>query len=168
MGVKAANVFKPVGTRNNIELRSVFRAKKHDWNKGNKQDEAPDEWVQGYVVNNPIDGWVILAKSKNPPDRDPMWNHLLINYKIDVNTASQCTGYFDNNSNLIFENDIVRAVEDGKEAILVVVWDQSEMDFKFTNGKVNYGSEFMYMTNCDEIEVLGNIIDNPDLLKKYQ
>ena len=48
----------------------------------------------------------------------------------------------------------------GNEFEYIVMWDENENDFKATNGKENYGSNFQYLSCCDEIEVIGNIYDN--------
>lgn len=85
--------------------------------------------------------------------------------KVDPSTVCQCTGLKDKNGKLIFENDIVRTVYDRNEHIYQVVWDESELDFKATNGKENYESNFEYLPCCDEIEILGNRFDNPELLE---
>ncbi len=47
----------------------------------------------------------------------------------------------------------------------IVVWDQEECDFKATNGEENYGRNFMYLGGNDEVTVIGNIYENPELLK---
>ena len=47
----------------------------------------------------------------------------------------------------------------------VIVWDKDELDFKGTNGKENYGRNYEYLGCCEEIIVIGNIFDNPDLLE---
>ena len=113
------------------------------------------EWVEGYLYR--------LSERLNP-------FIMLINrsgesYEVDPSTICQGTGLPDKNGKLIWENDIVRLVYDGKEYIYQVVWDVSELDFKATNGEENYGSNFQYLTCCEEIEVIGSIFDNPSLLK---
>lgn len=85
--------------------------------------------------------------------------------EVDSNTICQCTGLKDKNGSVIWENDIVMTVYDGNEHIYQVVWDESELDFKATNGKENYKSNFEYLPCCDEIEILGNCFDNPELLE---
>ena len=85
--------------------------------------------------------------------------------EVDSNTICQCTGLKDKNGRVIWENDIVMTVYDGNEHIYQVVWDESELDFKATNGKENYKSNFEYLPCCDEIEILGNCFDNPELLE---
>ena len=87
------------------------------------------------------------------------------NTVIEEETICQCTGLKDKNGKLVWENDIVMTVYDGNEHIYQVVWDESELDFKATNGKENYESNFEYLPCCDEIEILGNCFDNPELLE---
>lgn len=87
-------------------------------------------------------------------------------WACDTKTLCQCTGLKDKSGKLIWENDIVRTVYDGIEHIYQVIWDESELNFKATNGKENYESNFEYLTCCDEIEVIGNKFDNPELLKE--
>lgn len=86
-------------------------------------------------------------------------------HRVDESTLCQCTGLKDKNSKLIWENDVVRTVYDGIEHIYQVIWDESELNFKATNGKENYESNFEYLTCCDEVEVIGNKFDNPKLLE---
>lgn len=118
------------------------------------------EWVEGYYVKK----YDLLGK-----------RHLILyvdNYvrwvcaEIDPETLCQFTGKTDKNGKRIWESDVVWLVYDGKEHIYQIVWDNSELDFKATNGEENYGSNFEYLLCCDEIEVIGNIFDNPELLQE--
>lgn len=86
-------------------------------------------------------------------------------YEVDSSTICQCTGSNDKNGNLIWENDIARIIFNGIEHIYRVIWDESELDFKVTNGKEFYKSNFEYLSCCDEVEIIGNIFDNPELLE---
>lgn len=89
-----------------------------------------------------------------------------IAYEVDPLTICQCIGIEDKNGKLIFENDIVRIVYDGIEHIYIIKWDVDELDFKATNGKENYGSNFQYLGCCEEVEIIGNFFNNPELLEK--
>lgn len=71
----------------------------------------------------------------------------------------------DKNGNRIWENDICEVVDDGQVYVYVIVWDKEELDFKGTNGKEEYGSDFVYLRCCEEIVRIGNVFDNPELLK---
>ena len=81
-------------------------------------------------------------------------------HRIDPLTVGQYTGLTDRNGKKIFEGDIVRCVSDATEHVFVVVWDPEEFGFKATNGKTNYGSSFVYLGNCEEIEIISNLHDN--------
>ena len=131
-----------------METRYLYRAKRID----------NGAWMCGYIARYGHTGrekYYII----------PSYASDLYSFLIDKNTICQCTGLKDKNGKLIWENDIVRTVYDGNEHIYQVVWDESELDFKATNGKENYESNFEYLPCCDEIEILGNCFDNPELLE---
>lgn len=129
-----------------MELRYLFRGKRID----------NGEWMIGNLIRT--DEGVYIIQNYVP-------QYLIKHYEVIPFTICQCTGLKDKNGNLIWENDIVRTVYDGNEHIYQVVWDESELDFKATNGKENYESNFEYLPCCDEIEILGNCFDNPELLE---
>ena len=118
------------------------------------------EWVEGcyisscegtFIQTNCIEHYYVPAVSCK---------------KVDPETLCQFTGLCDKNGKRIWENDVVWIVCDGKEHIYQIVWDNSELDFKATNGEENYGTNYEYLLCCDEIEVIGNIFDNPELLQE--
>ena len=91
---------------------------------------------------------------------------VVVNAKIIPETLCQFTGLYDKNGKRIWENDVVWLVCDGEEHIYQIIWDDSELDFKAAKGEENYGTNYEYLLCCDEIEVIGNIFDNPELLQE--
>lgn len=142
--------------------RYLFKAKRVD----------NGEWVQGNLIlsNDAKDGYraiIIPTNNSNMFTKGGTKGDLGFEnwYKVNKDTICQCTGLKDKNGKLIWENDIVRTIYDGIEHIYQVIWDKSELDFKATNGKEFYKSNFEYLPCCDEVEVIGNIFDNPELLE---
>lgn len=81
-------------------------------------------------------------------------------YAIPVNpeTVSQFTGLPDKNGKKIFEGDVVRAMMDWGPAGMI----ESVVDIGF---KKYDGYRWNYF-DLDTIEIIGNIHDNPELLKE--
>ncbi|MCP1178506.1 MULTISPECIES: YopX family protein [Bacillus] len=77
----------------------------------------------------------------------------------------QYIGLKDKNGNEIFVGDVVNTIYDGELFTGIIVYDEFELGFKATNGKENYGSKFQYLPCCEEVEIIGNIYENSELLK---
>lgn len=78
-------------------------------------------------------------------------------YYIDsVDFVEQCTGLKDKNGKLIYEGDIIE-VENNK---CKITWESENARYNVEG----YG-EIAYL-NYNEIEVIGNIHENPELLEK--
>lgn len=130
----------------------LFKAKRIDWRDLSKEQW----WVEGDVQHTTSKNIILIVVDDYKA------------YPCDSSTLCQYTGSTDKHNNKIWENDICEMVYDGKIHIYVVVWDKTELDFKGTNGKENYGNNFEYLGCCEEIVVIGNIFDNPELLEVEQ
>ena len=111
--------------------------------RGKRVDNC--EWAYGYyTVCRVTDDHVIDGKE---------CNHVVI-----PGTVGQYTGENDKNGRKIFEGDIVRVNDKYVDAVI------------FSNGCFCMESQIMmfeFTYQCfDEIEVIGNIHDNPELLKE--
>ena len=97
-----------------------------------------------------------------------MWGQLhIINpddentaYPIDESTICQCTGLKDKHGKLIFENDIVRC---GKNC--TVTWCDTFVSWRLNTSGWMYSHFFGEACKPEDVEIVGNIFDNPELLE---
>lgn len=88
-------------------------------------------------------------------------------FEVDSETVGQYTGLTDKNGARIFEGDIVKYSEidiDGSDDkyIGVIYYNQSKANYVIQKGK--YMANFVTSWICD-VEVIGNIYDNPELME---
>lgn len=126
-----------------MENRYLYRGKRID----------NGEWVKGALLLHDSDAATIL--NQHPADGS------IQGFEVEQSTICQCTGLRDKNGKMIWENDIVTG------------W----FDDKIINGYIMYGSNAtffierkglygIHLDNSEDwLEVIGNIFDNPELLK---
>lgn len=136
------------------------------------------EWVYGYYYESKISGCFILSHKIKVRKKD----EVVVNDSFEVaevisETVGQYTGLTDKNGKKIFEGDIIRAVtlDTGKEQTAVVCFgnfiDENNGDeyigFFIEFDGIKTTAAQLAMEECkNRIEVIGNIHDNPELLKK--
>lgn len=141
-----------------MQDRYLFRGKRID----------NGEWIDGYYV-----------KGMNMYDKEV---HLIFEpttifyssgetdgfVEVDYSTICQCTGLKDKNGKLIWENDIC----DRKEKYLEIIkYNKGDwtLDYSYSKGKESgycYCNLGFYALEQEYVEVIGNIFDNPELLRK--
>lgn len=142
--------------------RYLFKAKRID----------NGEWEIGHLMIYPNGETRMCNACKNPPDSDPMWEKALITHDVDPSTICQCTGLRDKNDNLIWENDIVKFdvyyYEKLQSSIISQIkWCNALCALSLVvNGRGTRGTLGHLMDLNKEIEVIGNIFDNPELLSE--
>lgn len=90
-------------------------------------------------------------------------------YPVDKSTICQCTGQISQDKTLIFEHDVVAYLDTYStdsgyaeaDCIGEVVWDEGTLSFQVTNRLSAESWEVL----DGECKVLGNTIDNPELLE---
>ena len=82
-------------------------------------------------------------------------------YEVDPSTICQYTGLTDKNGKKIWENDIARYCDCTVENY-VIAWEQDKSCFEYQQ----YGCSIMNFDELSgtEVEVIGNIFDNPELM----
>ena len=90
-------------------------------------------------------------------------------YDVDPDTVCQCTGLTDKNGNKIWENDIVLDVEFGEYRAVVEygVFNCSCCYgvYGWTLEPIGGSCQVCDIRETSMVEVIGNIFDNPELLK---
>ena len=125
----------------------LFRGKRTDNNN----------WVEGAFCLKDCDepfGDMLDRPSiiKYDPPCDGFW------FRVDPETVGQFTGLFDKNGKKIFEGDIIS----GLGNTYVCGWDEGNVEFTVFDGKESFGLAYAAYP-C--MEVVGNIHDNPELIK---
>ncbi len=133
-----------------MESRYLYRGKRID----------NGEWVEGYLsypfcTEKGNESYYFYAK-----DSLDFFCHCV----VDASTICQCTGLKDMNGKLIWENDIANCMD--AECCGYISWNESEAGFYFDvlleDGRFEEEHIYDYQ---DCMEVIGNKIDNPELLE---
>ncbi len=139
----------------------LYKAKRVNWR------ELPKEewWVEGYLYQNLVKAFIILQHTGEVRNglfkEDVNTEFSACGRWVDPITVCKYIGRTDKNNEKIWENDIV-VNDDGK--IGQVQWFEEHLAFMIwcvTDNKVY----FAYDNDFSKIEVIGNIFDNPELLK---
>ena len=107
------------------------------------KDVETGKWIYGYLG----DGNLICDWNNNN-------RH---SFEVKATTVGEFTGLTDKNGNKIYEGDIIKIDDEG------VVLKPKVVDF--LSGKFCAGEWTLTYYGEDNIEVIGNIHDNPELLK---
>lgn len=128
--------------------RHLYKAKRTD----------NGEWVEGYL----------FRLSENHPPFIMLSDRYGESHEVDPSTICQCTGKTDIEKNLIFEHDAVSfldatSTEYGYSEhwqVGEVLWDDETASFQVTERLSAESYEVL-----EDCKVLGNTIDNPELLE---
>ena len=111
------------------------------------------EWVEGYLYGIWERRYILWGMTNDIPNM----------VEVDPETVCQCTAMPDKNNKLIFETDIaIKHNDDDKEPYLIR-WSENYAAWELAQcGCAMYG---FFDVDFGEIEVIGNAIDNPELLE---
>ena len=118
------------------------------------------EWVQGSLIKRNIGCFIVDENNKCALRKA---SEHLFDFESNLvipETVGQYTGLTDKNGTKIFEGDIVSISGDFK-GIYTCVWEEYHFDYELENKTMRCCLACVY---SDDIKVIGNIIDNPELL----
>ncbi len=140
-----------------MQDRYLFRGKRID----------NGEWVIGNRIDDGVTGQVFIhtvGNSVNESDKVGEEGCLqFVAFEVAPATICQCTGLKDKNGKLIWENDVVSYCDCTKEDY-VIAWEQNKACFEYQEYSCSM-MNFDELSGC-EVEVIGNIFDNPELLEE--
>lgn len=84
-------------------------------------------------------------------------------YEVIPETIGQFTGVYDKNGKEIYEGDIFE-LDDYTNGVIVYLENSGSYGFSFKDDEGNLYTEPFSYYDFDEMEILGNEVDNPDLL----
>lgn len=133
--------------------------------RGKRTDTG--EWVYGDLIENQGRFFIYHATSETTL-KDEDNSIIVLAEEVNLDTVGQYTGLHDKNGKETYEDDILR-VYDGKRYFNIVVkWSEEAMAFMacYCDGNQSPLSWFSnLLSRTYEIEVIGNIHDNPELLE---
>ena len=125
--------------------------------RGKRVDNS--EWVEGYYCR--AFRW---AGDKEPVPAIQE-NDSFMFRTIDPETVGQYTGLIDKNGKMIYENDILNCEVVGIQYPAKVVFKNGSFGVAYTHRGIDYFNPFTSFVESVEFEIIGNIHDNPELLK---
>ena len=114
---------------------------------------------RGKYGNNPWLYGSLVTKNRN--NNGIQERNSSVTILVDDGSIGQYTGMNDSMGKEIYEGDIVRT-SDNDDELAVVEWDDEDLRFTVTHGNVVNGLGEGYYSR--EVEVIGNMYDNPELL----
>lgn len=126
--------------------------------RGKRKDNG--EWVYGnYAVTD------------NNEKQHFIFQNKAFEFEVDPETVGQYTGITDDNEKKIFEGDILGVTNDDPDYDYItkvyldcdtLCVDVQGQDYDCTS--IGFAIE-IWDDECDQVEIIGNIYDNPELLK---
>lgn len=124
--------------------------------RGKRVDNG--EWIEGFYAHSGEKKYILI-------DNDIVVGYLAMK-EVNPDTIGQYTGLTDNNGTKIFEGDIIKCISRFDAKDMVVIFETAEFHLVDCQRYKNYMECCGYKQfGTLETEVIGNIHDNPELLR---
>lgn len=133
--------------------------------RGKRLDDG--EWIEGAYMMLEVDDGLeehrIATSCLRGKADEPL---MVCAGVVDPETIGQYTGLDDKNGIAIFEGDIVKIKENRITDTAVIAFDHGAFYVNPTDGKIHKAPLWDYWYNDWDIEIIGNIYDNPEIIKQ--
>ena len=127
--------------------------------RGKSKDNG--NWIEGYYVCDESGQEMEQAAAYIYHLNQHPCGWSLIRYEVYPESVSEFTGLTDKNGTKIFEGDIV-SISGELQEIYTCVWEEYNFGYEFANKTMSFS---LACVGSDDIEIIGNIHDNSELLK---
>jgi uncharacterized phage protein (TIGR01671 family) len=121
-----------------------------------------DKWLLGSLIKIEEDRYAVI-----PNLNDIERGKIIGLYEVYSETVGQFTGLLDKNGKEIYEGDILHTITFGfnpEEYTAIILY--RNCSFQLSNGRNLFYFGQSDLTKMDDTIVIGNIYDNPDLIKE--
>ena len=133
--------------------------------RGKRLDNG--EWVEGAFLNDRNCAFYICPAVSDISYGDSGARRRIgCWYKVDPSTVGQYTGLNDKNGKRIFEGDIAKVLQGKDKDIAYVGFENGAFMLYPKTGNIYERTLWEYWYNDWDVEIIGNITDNPELLEK--
>ena len=116
--------------------------------------DCSDQWVYGDLIHKRHTKESVLIQDYTGLGSD-----------VDIITIGQYTGLKDKNGKEIYEGDIMN--DPTSKNVGVVTWNSVLCQFQLSWQNMHVAADIFFMVKCNSF-VIGNIYDNPELIKRKE